>query len=64
VPGVGASACLGTSVVPYRTSQAPGGLDVSLLTTKGAYNKAISLGSLAIGQKLGEDGTPGTHLAC
>ena len=57
------SACLGTSVVPHRTSQTPGGLAVSLLTTKAAYNTAINLGSLAIGQKLGEGVGPGTHQA-
>lgn len=61
MPGVGASACLSTSVVPRGTSQAPGGLAVSLLTTKGAYNKAISLVSLAISQKLGEDVDSGAH---
>lgn len=63
MPGVGVSACLGTSVVPCRTSQTPGGLAVSLLTTKAAYNEAVSLGSLAIGQKLHEDVGPGTHQA-
>lgn len=63
VHSVGVSACLGTSVFPCRTYQTPGGLAVSLLTTKAAYNMAISLGSLATGQKLGEVVHPGTHQA-
>lgn len=63
MPGVGVSACLGTSVVPHRVSQAPGGLAVSLLTAKATYNEAIILGSSDIGQKSGEDVGPGTHQA-
>lgn len=39
----------------------PGGLAVSLMTKKTAYNTTISLGSLAIDQKLGEDVGPATH---
>lgn len=41
-----------------QTSHTPGWLAVSLLTTKATY---INLGSLAIGQKLGDDVGPGTH---
>lgn len=46
----------------------PGGLAVSLLTTQTDYTTAISLGSLGVDQKLGEDVGPGTqlgnHISC